>query len=63
MHGDFGRTVPNVADILGVGVDIVGLDVMNVALQWPPVKSDKHSDDNEIEKENGKTERKQENGD
>ena len=36
MHGDFGRTVPNVSKILGAEVDIVGLDVMNVKLEWPP---------------------------
>jgi len=36
VHGDFGRTVPNVSNLVGAEVDIVGLDVMNVKLEWPP---------------------------
>jgi len=36
VHGDFGRTKPNVSEILGCECDIVGLDVTNVHLDWPP---------------------------
>ncbi|KFD46472.1 hypothetical protein M514_12645 [Trichuris suis] len=30
VHGDFGRTVPNVSDFLGVAVDLLELDVQSV---------------------------------
>jgi tRNA pseudouridine synthase 10 len=39
VHGDFGRTTPNVGEILGIGaenVDILELDVEAVELEWPP---------------------------
>ncbi|CBY31022.1 unnamed protein product [Oikopleura dioica] len=36
VHGDFGRTKPNVTEIFGCECDIVGLDVTNVHLDWPP---------------------------
>lgn len=36
VHGDFGRTKPNVSSILGKETDILALDVEEVALQWPP---------------------------
>lgn len=36
VHGDLGRTVPNLGEILGCKVDIIALDVENVALDWPP---------------------------
>ena len=36
VHGDFGRTVPNLRSILGQDVDIVSLDVCSVLLEWPP---------------------------
>uniref|UniRef100_A0A5S6QIK3 tRNA pseudouridine(55) synthase n=1 Tax=Trichuris muris TaxID=70415 RepID=A0A5S6QIK3_TRIMR len=32
VHGDFGRTIPNVSDVLGVPVDLVELDVQSVDL-------------------------------
>lgn len=35
VHGDFGRTVPNLAIILGTECDIVELDVEAVELDWP----------------------------
>jgi hypothetical protein len=39
VHGDFGRTTPNVATLLGGDcgqVDILSLDVIEVGLDWPP---------------------------
>ncbi|KAK3890557.1 hypothetical protein Pcinc_005531, partial [Petrolisthes cinctipes] len=35
-HGDLGRTNPNLRQVIGVDLDIVALDVENVALDWPP---------------------------
>ena len=37
VHGDFGRTVPNLCQLLGQEVDILTLDVMEVELEWPPL--------------------------
>lgn len=39
VHGDFGRTRPSLADLLGVEcgeVDILELDVEGVDMEWPP---------------------------
>lgn len=36
VHGDFGRTVPNLRQILGCDVDILALDVEEIDLDWPP---------------------------
>lgn len=39
VHGDFGRTKPSLADLLGVEcgeVDILELDVEDVDMEWPP---------------------------
>ena len=39
VHGDFGRTRPSLAELLGVEhgeVDILELDVEKVDLEWPP---------------------------
>ena len=36
VHGDFGRTQPNVESLLGVEADILSLDVLDVHLHWPP---------------------------
>lgn len=49
VHGDFGRTIPNVKDLLldflkeknneilyNINVDIIALDVTAVNLDWPP---------------------------
>ncbi|KHJ94953.1 TIGR01213 family protein [Oesophagostomum dentatum] len=41
VHGDFGRTRPSLADLLGVAngeVDILDLDVDKVDFEWPPLK-------------------------
>jgi len=35
VHGDFGRTSPNVAELLGCPTDILSLDVTGVELDWP----------------------------
>ncbi|CAL4123594.1 unnamed protein product, partial [Meganyctiphanes norvegica] len=35
VHGDLGRTVPNVGSIIGCEVDIIALDVEKVELDWP----------------------------
>nr|CDJ89251.1 Hypothetical protein CBG20788 [Haemonchus contortus] len=42
VHGDFGRTRPSMAELLGVfkgEVDILDLDVEKVEFDWPPVKT------------------------
>ena len=37
VHGDFGRTMPNLRTILDCQeVDIVALDVEEIELDWPP---------------------------
>ena len=35
VHGDFGRTKPNLGDMLGGEFDIAALDVTAVNLNWP----------------------------
>jgi tRNA pseudouridine synthase 10 len=37
VHGDFGRTQPNVGMLLGCDADILSLDVLEVQLEWPPI--------------------------
>lgn len=39
VHGDFGRTQPSLADLLGVEcgeIDLLELDVEGVDMEWPP---------------------------
>ena len=36
IHGDFGRTVPNMCTLLGHKADILALDVTDLELEWPP---------------------------
>ncbi|KAL5009163.1 hypothetical protein ScPMuIL_014744 [Solemya velum] len=36
VHGDFGRTQPNLSTLLGMECDILELDVEEVKLDWPP---------------------------
>jgi len=36
VHGDLGRTRPNLATILGQQCDILALDVLEIELEWPP---------------------------
>lgn len=36
VHGDFGRTEPHLGGLMGQEVDILALDVQEVALEWPP---------------------------
>ena len=38
VHGDFGRTQPNLRTIMGQEVDILTLDVCEVLLDWPPTQ-------------------------
>lgn len=39
VHGDLGRTQPNLASLAGAqGADLIELDVMEVDLVWPPKK-------------------------
>ena len=35
VHGDLGRTVPNLSNMMGQNVDIVALDVLEIKLEWP----------------------------
>jgi len=37
-HGDFGRTKPNLGDLLNTETDILQLDVESVDVDWPPRK-------------------------
>lgn len=36
VHGDFGRTVPNLGSLLEAEIDIIELDVERIDLDWPP---------------------------
>ena len=36
VHGDLGRTNPNIGTILGCDADILQLDVLSVDINWPP---------------------------
>jgi len=36
VHGDFGRTQPNLCKLMKQEVDILTLDVQDVELEWPP---------------------------
>ncbi|CAG8434886.1 12898_t:CDS:10 [Ambispora gerdemannii] len=36
IHGDLGKTSPNLSSIIGCTADILELDVLNVDLEWPP---------------------------
>ncbi len=38
IHGDLGRTKPNLGDLLDCYADIMALDVLEVDLEWPPNK-------------------------
>lgn len=40
IHGDFGRTTPNIGTLLNSNVDILSLDVVAVNLSWPPRLAD-----------------------
>ncbi|XP_061481768.1 tRNA pseudouridine synthase Pus10 isoform X2 [Rhineura floridana] len=40
VHGDFGRTKPNIGSILGTTADILELDVESVDVDWPPALDD-----------------------
>ena len=35
VHGDFGRTSPDLSTLLGAEVDIIALDVESVNVDWP----------------------------
>lgn len=36
IHGDLGRTKPNISDMIDCTSDILTLDVLKVDLEWPP---------------------------
>ncbi|KAJ6667085.1 hypothetical protein lerEdw1_019089 [Lerista edwardsae] len=40
VHGDFGRTKPNICSLLGTTADILELDVESVDIDWPPALED-----------------------
>lgn len=35
VHGEFGRTEPSIASLIGMEIDIAALDVMNIDLDFP----------------------------
>ncbi|KAH8263327.1 hypothetical protein KR044_007369 [Drosophila immigrans] len=35
VHGEFGRTTPSIASIIGQPIDILALDVVGIDLDWP----------------------------
>ncbi|XP_054721554.1 tRNA pseudouridine synthase Pus10-like [Uloborus diversus] len=41
VHGDFGRTVPHLGDLLEAKTDILALDVESIHLDWPPPQENK----------------------
>lgn len=40
VHGDFGRTKPNLGSLMNVTTDILELDVESVDVDWPPALDD-----------------------
>ncbi|KAL7063760.1 hypothetical protein AAHC03_0973 [Spirometra sp. Aus1] len=40
VHGDFGRTQPNLSSLIGCQVDLLALDVVAVEHDWPPCLPD-----------------------
>ncbi|KAB1266822.1 putative tRNA pseudouridine synthase Pus10 [Camelus dromedarius] len=40
VHGDFGRTRPNIGSLMDVTADILELDVESVDVDWPPALDD-----------------------
>ncbi|XP_056423660.1 tRNA pseudouridine synthase Pus10 isoform X3 [Hyla sarda] len=40
VHGDFGRTVPNIGSMMKTTADILELDVESVDVDWPPAVED-----------------------
>ncbi|XP_021482269.1 tRNA pseudouridine synthase Pus10 isoform X2 [Meriones unguiculatus] len=40
VHGDFGRTQPNIGSLMNVTADILELDVESVDVDWPPALDD-----------------------
>lgn len=36
VHGEFNRTTPSIASIIGQDIDIIALDVNAIELDWPP---------------------------
>ncbi|XP_062065475.1 tRNA pseudouridine synthase Pus10 isoform X2 [Lepus europaeus] len=40
VHGDFGRTKPNIGSLMRVTADILELDVESVDVDWPPALED-----------------------
>ncbi|XP_057188503.1 putative tRNA pseudouridine synthase Pus10 isoform X2 [Triplophysa rosa] len=40
VHGDFGRTKPNLCDLMKTDTDILELDVESVDIDWPPAIPD-----------------------
>uniref|UniRef100_A0A8C6HBZ7 tRNA pseudouridine synthase Pus10 n=1 Tax=Mus spicilegus TaxID=10103 RepID=A0A8C6HBZ7_MUSSI len=40
VHGDFGRTKPNLGSLMNVTADILELDVESVDVDWPPALDD-----------------------
>ncbi|KAM9601452.1 tRNA pseudouridine synthase Pus10 isoform 1-T2 [Trichechus inunguis] len=40
VHGDFGRTKPNIGSLMNVAADILELDVESVDVDWPPALDD-----------------------
>ncbi|XP_055839951.1 putative tRNA pseudouridine synthase Pus10 [Episyrphus balteatus] len=48
VHGDFGRTSPSFASIIGQPIDIIALDVVGIDLDWPANVDNSKLDENEV---------------
>jgi tRNA pseudouridine synthase 10 len=46
VTGEFGRTTPSIASIIGQFIDIIALDVVAIDLDWPPAVGDRKIEQN-----------------
>ncbi|CAL1533865.1 unnamed protein product [Lymnaea stagnalis] len=51
VHGDFGRTSPNMIELLKAECDIIDLDVESVNVEWPPLIDPVQSDNRNLDDE------------
>ncbi|XP_071799934.1 tRNA pseudouridine synthase Pus10-like [Asterias amurensis] len=55
VHGDFGRTTPNLGILLKCDVDILELDVESVDVDWPPYLPEEEDADEQMKEAEDKT--------